>query len=240
MPHHDATLFPLPADADALLGANPTFTLVDELGVIDAEVFETIVTSGKRAESTLLAIGTPPREADSVMRTLVEHGRVGDDPTLALIDHAADPGTRVDDQKAWKQANPPLGDFLYADGMATEAKTVRESTFRQFRLGQWVGQPDEVWMPAELWASCASTNVGIPDGGNVVLPWTGRSRRIAPPSSRAQRAPTRRTCSWPAWAEPERRRRHVPNRRPGGGSNDPRSVPPMERPRDDRRPKPLD
>jgi phage terminase large subunit-like protein len=24
VPHHDATLFPLPADADALLGANPT------------------------------------------------------------------------------------------------------------------------------------------------------------------------------------------------------------------------
>jgi phage terminase large subunit-like protein len=112
MPHHDATLFPLPADADALLGANPTFTLVDELGVIDAEVFEAMrLASGKRAESTLLAIGTPPREADSIMRTSAEHGRVGDDPTLALIEYAADPGTRVDDRKAWKQANPALGDF---------------------------------------------------------------------------------------------------------------------------------
>jgi phage terminase large subunit-like protein len=65
MPHRDATLFPLPADADALLGANPTFTLVDELGVIDAEVFEAMrLASGKRAESTLLAMGTPPREPD--------------------------------------------------------------------------------------------------------------------------------------------------------------------------------
>jgi phage terminase large subunit-like protein len=40
MPHHDATLYPLPADADAILGANPTMTIVDELGVIDADVFE--------------------------------------------------------------------------------------------------------------------------------------------------------------------------------------------------------
>jgi hypothetical protein len=39
---------------------------------------------------------------------LVEHGRVGDDPTLALIEYAADPGTRVDDREAWKQANPAL------------------------------------------------------------------------------------------------------------------------------------
>src|SRR6266542_599003 len=32
MPHHDASLSPLPAEADALLGANPTMTIVDELG----------------------------------------------------------------------------------------------------------------------------------------------------------------------------------------------------------------
>jgi len=154
MPDHGASLFPLPADADAILGANPSFTLVDELGVIDADVFESMrLASGKRAESTLLAIGTPPREPESIMRTLVEHGRLEDDPTFALVEYAADGDVAVTDRNAWRQANPALGDFLYEDVMATEAKTVRESTFRQFRLGQWVGQPEEAWMAPETWES---------------------------------------------------------------------------------------
>jgi phage terminase large subunit-like protein len=170
MPHHDARLFPLPADADAILGANPSFVIVDELGVIDAEVFEAMrLASGKRAESTLLAIRTPPREPDSIMRTLVEHGRLGDDPTFCLIEYAADPAARIDDREAWRQANPALGDFLYEDGMATEAKTVRESTFRQFRLGQWIDQVEEAWMPAEMWATAADPGHSVTDGTDVVL-----------------------------------------------------------------------
>jgi phage terminase large subunit-like protein len=87
MPHHDASLYPLPAHADALLGANATMTIVDEFGVIDADVSEPMrLASGKRAESTLLAIGTPPREPDSIMRVLVEHRRLDDDPTFAVIE----------------------------------------------------------------------------------------------------------------------------------------------------------
>jgi phage terminase large subunit-like protein len=173
MPHHDASLFPLPADADAILGANPTMTLVDELGVIDADVFEAMrLASGKRAESTLLAIGTPPSDPDSIMRTLVEHGREGDDPTFALVEYRAPDGCAVDDREAWKVANPALGDFLYEDGMATEAKTVRESAFRQFRLGQWPTGPEGAWMDPALWASRSRTS-SIPDGADVVVALDG-------------------------------------------------------------------
>jgi len=187
MPHHDASLFPLPADADALLGANPTCTIVDELGVVGADVFEAMrVASGKRAESLLLAIGTPPREPDSIMRTLVEHGRLEDDPTFALVEYAAPAMSPVGDKKAWKQANPALGDFLYEDVMATEAKTVRESTFRQFRLGQWVGQPEEAWMAPETWAAVAEPGDHLDDHADVSSRSTGRSRRTAPPSSAAR------------------------------------------------------
>jgi phage terminase large subunit-like protein len=174
MPHHDATLYPLPADADAILGANPTMTIVDELGVVDADVFEAMrLASGKRAESTLLAIGTPPSDPESIMRTLVEHGRLDDDPTFALVEYAAPEGCAVDDRDAWHQANPALGDFLYEDGMATEARTVRESTFRQFRLGQWPTGPEGQWMDPALWQSRALVNMTIPDGADVVLALDG-------------------------------------------------------------------
>jgi phage terminase large subunit-like protein len=174
MPHHDATLYPLPADADAILGANPTMTIVDELGVVDADVFEAMrLASGKRAESTLLAIGTPPSDPDSIMRTLVEHGREGDDPTFALVEYRAPDGCAVDDRDAWHQANPALGDFLYEDGMATEARTVRESSFRQFRLGQWPTGPEGAWMAPELWASRARPDLGAAGGADVVLALDG-------------------------------------------------------------------
>jgi phage terminase large subunit-like protein len=185
MPHHDATLYPLPADADAILGANPTMTLVDELGVVDVDVFEAMrLASGKRAESTLLAIGTPPTDPDSIMRTLVEHGRTEDDPTFALVEYRAPDGCTVDDREAWKVANPALGDFLYDDGMQTEARTVRESAFRQFRLGQWPTGPEGAWMDPTLWASRCSSRT-IPDGGRrrarprrVVLAGLDRPRRV--------------------------------------------------------------
>jgi phage terminase large subunit-like protein len=173
MPHHDATLYPLPDDADAILGANPTMTIVDELGVIDADVFEAMrLASGKRAESTLLAIGTQPSDPESIMRTLVEWGRTEDDPTFALIEYAAPEGCAVDDREAWKVANPALGDFLYEDGMQTEARTVRESAFRQFRLGQWPTGPEGAWMDPGLWASRTDART-IPDGEVVVLALDG-------------------------------------------------------------------
>jgi phage terminase large subunit-like protein len=148
-------------------------TIVDELGVIDADVFEAMrLASGKRAESTLLTIGTPPREPDSIMRTLVEHGRQEDDPTFALVEYAAPEGCALDDRNAWKVANPALGDFRFEDGMATEARTVRESTFRLFRLGQWITSPEEAWMTPETWAAATAV---VEHGGDtdVVLALDG-------------------------------------------------------------------
>ena len=90
------------------------------------------------------------------MRTLVQHGRLEQDKTYVLVEYAAPPGCAVDDRKVWRGGDPALGDFLAEDSMATEARTVRESLFRQFRLGQWVEQADEAWLPIEMWDKCAS------------------------------------------------------------------------------------
>jgi phage terminase large subunit-like protein len=119
-----------------------------------------------------LAIGTPPTDPESIMRTLVEWGRTEDDPTFALVEYAAPEGCAVDDREAWKVANPALGDFLYDDGLATEARTVREWTFRQFRLGQWPTGPEGAWMDAKLW-NASQRVFAIPDGAPVVLALDG-------------------------------------------------------------------
>jgi phage terminase large subunit-like protein len=97
---------------------------------------------------------------------------MADDPTFALVEYRAPDGCAVDDRDAWKLANPALGDFLYEDGMATEARTVRESAFRQFRLGQWPTGPMDAWMDPSLWSS-RSISRTIPDGAVVVLALDG-------------------------------------------------------------------
>ncbi len=224
MPHHDASLFPLPADADALLGANPTMTLVDELGVIDAEVFEAMrLASGKRAESTLLAIGTPPREPESIMRTLVEHGRLEEDPTFALVEYAAPATSPVDDRQAWKQANPALGDFLYEDVSSASGSANR-------RKRGWIPRRGprarvQICTPPMATTSCSRS--------------TGAFRRTAPPSRLHDRGHASRLRGR-LLGEPTPRRRNLPHRRARGRAHHPGRVPPVQRPRSHGRPVPLD
>ena len=48
-------------------------------------------------------------------------------------------------------------------------RTSRESSFRRFRLGQWVDQLEDAWLPEGVWAQCAVDGSSIPDGTEVVL-----------------------------------------------------------------------
>ena len=177
MPHHDATLAPLPADADALQGFDPSFAVVDELAVVDERTYEAMsLAAGKRSESTLLAISTPPLDPDSVMRRLVDHGRLDDDPAFALVEYGAPEGCAVDDRKAWRAANPALGDFLAEDALAAVCRTTREAAFRQYRLGQWVSDTG-AWLPAGVWADIADPARVVPDGAEIVLGFDGSYAR---------------------------------------------------------------
>jgi hypothetical protein len=56
--------------------------------------------AGKREQSLLLAISTPPKtgQDDSVMRRLVDHGRDGGDPSIYFGEFAAPAGCPVDDE----------------------------------------------------------------------------------------------------------------------------------------------
>jgi phage terminase large subunit-like protein len=61
----------------------------------------------------------------------------------------------------WYAANPALGDFLPVARVreaCEEAKKVpsKQSSFRRFRLNQWVNQ-QSVWIPSHKWAECNET-----------------------------------------------------------------------------------
>ena len=176
IPHTDSQLVPLPADAAALHGWDPSLLIVDEMHVVTEQVWEAVSSvTGKRPESLTLAISTPAQSQESVMWRLVEHGRAGDDPSFFLKEFAAPAGCATDDREAWRVANPALAcrdPFLSEDGLASARRTLREPTFRQLRLGQWVSTVDS-WLPFGAFDKCKDEGRRVAAGERVVLAFDG-------------------------------------------------------------------
>ena len=169
--HTDGELRAMPSEAAALEGLEGSF-IVDELHVIGIAVWESVVSSaGKRPDSRIVAISTPATSREGIMWRLIEHGRAGDDPDFRLIEYAAPAGCALDDERAWKKANPALGDFLDPQALRANLKTLRPAAFRRYRLGQWAGD-DDAWMAWDTWMDC-STGDDISEGACVVLGFDG-------------------------------------------------------------------
>ncbi|MFV2143211.1 terminase large subunit domain-containing protein [Isoptericola sp. G70] len=173
VPNTDSELRTLPAEPGALQGWDPSLMIVDELHVVTEAVWEAVTSAaGKRETSLTLAISTPADSPESIMWRLVEWGREGADSSFYYQEYSAPDGCALDDEKAWKIANPALGDFLHADALRATLKTTREPAFRRYRLGQWVGQA-EGWLPWGQWDSCAAPDRLVADGERVVLAFDG-------------------------------------------------------------------
>jgi phage terminase large subunit-like protein len=166
VPATDSVLHPLPADSASLQGYNPSLAIVDELHVVTEPTWEAVtLAAGKRETSLTLAISTPAADLESVMYKLVEHGRAADDPSFYFHEFAAPDGCDLDDESAWHQANPALGDFLAIDALRTNRRTTREASFRRFRLGQWTTDVGG-WLPPGAWSACGDPGRAIPDGAD--------------------------------------------------------------------------
>jgi phage terminase large subunit-like protein len=180
VPRTDSVLQALPAELAALQGWDPSMGIIDELHVVTTDVYESMAArAGKRDRSLLLALSTPPRDGDteSVMWRLVEHGRYGADPSFYFVEFAAPAGCDLDDEAAWHVANPALGDFLHIDALRANRRTMRDSTFRAWRLGQWPSVIDNAWLPDGAWSMCGAPDTEISDGAEVVIALDGSFSR---------------------------------------------------------------
>lgn len=178
VPGRGASFRVLPASPKALEGLDPTLAIVDEVGVVNREVWEVIaLAQGKREQSTMIGIGTPgPDPHDSVLTDLRDYSRqYPDDSTLVWREYSAAGFTDhpVDCEHCWQLANPALGDFLNEGAIrALLPPKTRESTFRRARLCQFVTETTGAFLPEGRWEEL-ETGEEIAAGEQVVLALDG-------------------------------------------------------------------
>lgn len=174
VPGSDSVMRALPANEAALQGWDPSFAIVDELHVVSAELWNAMtLAAGKREKSLVLAISTPSDSEDSVMWSLVKHGRENpENSSFFLREWAAPEGCEVEDEEAWAIANPALGDFLHIDALRSTVATTREGAYRRYRLGQWLSGGD-AWLPFGAWAEVADHERAVEPGTRICVGFDG-------------------------------------------------------------------
>lgn len=179
-PGSGGVLKTLPSSESALHGYAPTMLILDELHLVDERVWSACVTSaGKRPDSKVLAISTPAATREAFMYRLVQHGRIGVDPTFRVIEFAADEGCDLDDERQWRKANPAIAaGFLDVEGIRSVRHTTPPGRFRQLRLGQW-SDGEGTWVTWDEWARLADPERVVEEGARVVLGWDGSVRNDA-------------------------------------------------------------
>lgn len=178
IPDRGASFVVLPAEPKRLEGLDFSLGILDEAGVADRRVFEVLaLAQGKREVSTLLCIGTPSADPDSVLLTLRDAAM--NDPTdtslvwrefsaAAFTDHD------VSCRHCWTLANPALGDFLHEDALAALLPPkMRESSFRRSRLCQFVQGGDDAFLAEGAWASVADPTRDVADNTEIVIALDG-------------------------------------------------------------------
>lgn len=181
VPGNAGVMWALPSTESALHGRNPTYLSLDELHLCSEPIWSACTTAaGKRPRSMVLAISTPAANRhESVMWSLCQHGRTGEDPTFRLIEFSAPEGCEAGDEKAWRIANPAIAaGFLDPAGIRSNLRTMPEWRFRQLRLGQWADH-DSGWIGYSEWMALADPDRVIEPGTRITLGWDGSVRNDA-------------------------------------------------------------
>jgi phage terminase large subunit-like protein len=150
----------LSAEVGTKHGLNPTFVIFDELAQArNRDLYDVLDTSmGARAEPLFLAISTQSNDPEHILSKLIDDGLSGADQTTVCHLYAAPEDCELDDESAWRKANPALGDFRSFDELAVAmAKAQRlpaeEPKVRNLYLNQRVN-PQSVLIARRDWMAC--------------------------------------------------------------------------------------
>lgn len=135
IPYCNGEIFPISDDPDGLQGLDPSLGMVDEIGFMSIESWASLLLStGKRPDSLVIAIGTPGFSQESALW----HIRENPTPDVHYTEFAADDGCDHRDRAQWRKSNPAYVAGFKGDHAFAVALSLPESLFRIFQLGQWV------------------------------------------------------------------------------------------------------
>lgn len=160
-----------PNNFRASQGINPHTVLFDEVHLQkNPDTWSGMQMAGAaRDDALLLGITTPGYDLTSLAHSLYEQVRAGTPGLYGRI-FEADPAADIDDEEAWRQANPCFDRPGFAEAMRFDREILPEHEFRRFRLGQWTAT-DQAWLPYGAWAACAAPGSPPPPPGTKV--WLG-------------------------------------------------------------------
>lgn len=182
----------LSSDAPLKEGLSPTLTVVDEVHVIEEDLWSVFALAmGARVEPMMIGITTAGARFDSHGREtlcyrLWEYGkRVASgetvDPTFYFEWWGAPEDADYRDPKTWGVANPGLGDILDPAQLASSLGPTPEHEFRTKHLNQWVTSLSGAF-PTGAWDAAACPERIVSSTEPIVLgvdgSWTGDSTAI--------------------------------------------------------------
>lgn len=136
--NYDGELYPIASSVDGLQGLDPMIALVDELGFIQLEEWDSLLLAGgKRPRSLILGLGTRnPEEVPNALDHLVEQVELqGEIEGFVLVDYSAEPNTAIDDRAQWYKANPALqAGYLRVEALEQALALSPAPAFQTFRL----------------------------------------------------------------------------------------------------------
>lgn len=158
MPRFGSIFRVLSSEFRSQAGLNPSLVLFDELwNQNNSELYDQMTLgSGARIEPLTVSITTAGYDLSSLCGGLYEYGKrcaagEEDDESFGFWWWEAPPDCDINDKKAWRLANPNIAEGLLAlDDFSTAVKQTSESSFRRWRLNQWV-RSQESWLPAGAW-----------------------------------------------------------------------------------------
>ena len=169
----------LSADYATAEGYNPSFVVFDEVHVQKNAKLWAVMTNGSatRERACVLGITTAGYDMDTLCGRLYKMGLKG--TVKGFMFRWFEPADRNcdwKDERAWREANPGLGDFQNIEDFRAAAAEAEarggENEFRRYRLNQWTGSV-EAWLPYGSWDRLAHPEHALQEGEAVVLAFDG-------------------------------------------------------------------
>jgi phage terminase large subunit-like protein len=169
-----ATLVAHSARLRSIEGLRYRLALIDEIGFALDELVTSIVARLGKGTLTnrILGMGTPGFEPNVLHRIREMHRNGGLPAGATYLEWAAPEGCALDDEAAWREANPAIGGgFLSPFTRELQLGLMPERQFRVYHLGQWT-EAELSSLPPGAWDGCPHVDAP-PDGVEVVLAVAG-------------------------------------------------------------------